>query len=197
MFPALAGDALYLRKGVGFLLNVDPRQVDRVYMTRKSFLPKRCKPPVRGGSAFKGFSLIELVMVVAIIGITSGMVIPRFANSTSLARVNAATNRIIRDAALARQRAMSTSQPRSMVFAAVGYSISGLTSLNNRSPDYAVDLAVEPYKANALTANLGGDAQVTFNIYGVPDSGGTISVTVGGNTRVLTLDANTGLVTAP
>ncbi|MDI1289674.1 MAG: GspH/FimT family pseudopilin [bacterium] len=140
------------------------------------------------------FSLVEVTLVISIIGVLSAIAIPRFTGSIANARLNAAAQRIERDCALARSRAMSSSKPRTIVFSTQGYTIAGLTSLDRRSTNYSVSLSgTDGTTLGAV--NLGGDQQLIFDMYGAPDSGGTIVLISGGRTSTLTIDPLTGKVT--
>ncbi len=54
-------------------------------------------------------------------------------------------------------------------------------------------LSDAPYYAQLVSAAFGGDEVVTFDGYGLPDSGGTVVVGVGGVTRNVVLDGQSGL----
>ena len=73
------------------------------------------------------------------------------------------------------------------------YDIAGLPSLADPSRDVGVDLSVEPYNAQLITATFGGTEQVSFDGYGKPDNGGVVTVSCGTTMKVINLDTETGI----
>ena len=136
------------------------------------------------------FSLIELVIVTMILGCLAGIAIPRVANSLSLRRVESAAKRIIRDLELAQQQAKASSASRAVAFdvASDSYELVGMRHLAGSTKPYLVYLSDEPYRATILSADFEGDTEIVFDGYGIPDSGGTIMVAVGGHQRDVTVD---------
>jgi len=153
--------------------------------------------PHRGRRA--GFTVIELVIVVLIVGIMAAAAVPRYSDSLLRYRADAAARRIAADLATARARARATSSNQAVTFtvppAGNRYRITGMKDPNGFTTTYTVDLAAAPYLATLGTVNLGGDTSLIFNGYGIPDSTGTIVVQAGQYTRTITIDPNTGMTT--
>jgi len=149
---------------------------------------------IRAGGRRRGFSLLELAIVVAIAAILAAMALPRYAGALSRYHAEAAARRIAADLALARDRARTYGAQRSVTFnpAAEQYQIPGLRDLKSSSGDYVVNLADRPYRADLVSADFGGDATVVFDGYGVPDGGGQVVVQVGEYQKTVVLDPNTG-----
>ena len=141
-----------------------------------------------------GFSLIELVTVVVIIGLLASMAVPRFANSLAHRRVEAAARRIVVALALAQRHAKRSTTSQTVQFdsSTHEYSLVGLPHPDLASLDYRVSLTEDPYGAVLVSADFGGDEELVFNIYGVPDSGGSVVIRVGDQIRTVTVDADTG-----
>jgi prepilin-type N-terminal cleavage/methylation domain-containing protein len=141
-----------------------------------------------------GFALVELVIVILIIGIMAAVAVPRFAESLSRYRVEAAAKRIELDLKLARRQAKISSASRSIQFDEIGhlYVLPGVLHLDHPGQDYRVKLAEAPYAAQIFSVDFGGDAEVIFDGYGLPDSGGTIVVKSGPYQKTITLDGATG-----
>lgn len=139
------------------------------------------------------FSLIELIFVLAIIGILTALAVPRFGSSIAFQRADMAADRIVADLSLARERAVTTSSSLTVQFkpGSNAYALQGMQHLDRSGDAYDVDLSAEPYEATLVSADFGGDTEVVFDGYGVPDSGGTVIIQVGGETRTITLDAVT------
>ena len=64
-------------------------------------------------SGRSGFTLIELVMVLAIIGLITAIAAPRYAASLARYRAESAARRVAADLALARREAAASSSSRS------------------------------------------------------------------------------------
>src|SRR5690349_13989237 len=142
-----------------------------------------------------GFSLVEAVLVVAIIAIGSAIAVPRYASSIARYRAETAARRVAADLALAASHAADSGKPQPVVFVARGYQLQGMQHLDGkRYGDYTVDLGAEPYNVTRVAAEFGGDAQVKFDIYGIPDSGGSVVVEVGEARRVVVLHPDSGRV---
>ena len=145
------------------------------------------------------FSIVELLVVMAMISILSAIAIPRFGGTVANYRVNAAARKIIADLAIARSQAMVSSAPQSVSFtpSSDSYQLDGLASADTRTGGYVVDLSREPYRVDLVWADFGGTVKVTFDMYGVPDSKGTIVVQSGSSQRTVSLDNLTGKASSP
>jgi prepilin-type N-terminal cleavage/methylation domain-containing protein len=144
-----------------------------------------------------GFTMVELALVLAIIGILAGIAAPRYAQSLSRYRLDMAARRIAADLTLAQARARNSSTSQTIAFDSTGnrYGILGMADPDHLSSNYVVSLSDEPYLSSLGTVDFGGDGTLTFNGYGDPDSAGTINISNGSNTRQIYITADTGLVT--
>ncbi len=146
-----------------------------------------------------GFTLVELVITVLIMGILAAVAAPKFADTLHRTRVESAAKRIKVDLGLARQNAISRSSTQTVQFtpATDDYTLPGMADLDHSSQTYSVDLAAAPYNAVLVSATLGGDSDVQFDQYGQPDSGGTITVESGAFKKTVTVDPDTGQASIP
>jgi prepilin-type N-terminal cleavage/methylation domain-containing protein len=133
---------------------------------------------IRRGPA--AFTLAELAVVITIMGILAAVAVPRFANALARQRRDQAVNRISTDLEYARRRAVQTSTPITVVFDVANdrYTLQDVPDIDRPGKDYTVDLSVEPYSVHILAADFGGNAKVTYDIYGVPDSDGGVAIDV-------------------
>lgn len=145
--------------------------------------------PTRGG-----FSLLELVIVIAIAAILASVAIPRYGKANQRYRTEMAAKKIVADFGYARRRANISSSAQSIDFDISNeqYQIPGAKDLRTGAGVYTIVLSAAPYQAKIVSADFNGDSRVIFDGYGAPDSGGTIVVGVGDYTRTIVLNADSG-----
>jgi len=142
-----------------------------------------------------GFSLLELVLVSAIIAIVAAMAMPRYGCAAARYQVDLVSRRVKADLQQAQLYAKTTCAPCTVAFsvAANSYQLVNVSTLDRTSGSYTVALAAEPYKARLVSVSFTG-AQVVFSGWGLPDNGGAIVVAVGTQQRTVTLDGQTGQI---
>jgi prepilin-type N-terminal cleavage/methylation domain-containing protein len=152
----------------------------------------------------RGFSLLELLIVVTIMALVAGVAVPRFAASIQRQRADAAARRVAADLNMAQSRANTTSTTVTVTFtfASSQYQVSGVADLAQPLNTYTVKLPNDPYGATLVSTTFGGGApvssgtsQISYGGYGVPAAGGSVVVAVGSAARVIVVDANSGLAT--
>lgn len=145
----------------------------------------------------RAFTYLELIIVIGVLGIVASIAVPRFGNLIARRHIDAAATRIATDLALAQREAKfsSTTQTVSFDVGTDSYTLVGMEDPDHPGLEYAVQLTEEPYNASIASADFGGDFEVVFDGYGVPDSDGTLVVAVGNYRKTLTLNADTGRVT--
>lgn len=147
-----------------------------------------------GSASSRGFSLLELLLVLAITATLTAMAIPRYQTSLARYRADLAAQRVVADLMQARTSAKTASASRTVAFSVAGnsYQIPQLSSLNGSSGGYSVILSERPYQVGLLSANFGDDAEIIYNGWGLPDSGGTVIFAIGTEQRTVTVDSETG-----
>lgn len=142
----------------------------------------------------RGFSLMELVLVSAILAVLAGIATPRYGRAIARYQVAMAAKRVAADLEYAANRARTSSSSLTVVFAPGSnqYQMAGVPDLRDSSNDYTVVLTGSPFRSSITSADFGDDSSVVFNGYGVPDSGGTVVVTCGPYQKSVVLNAETG-----
>lgn len=154
----------------------------------------------RPRTAHPAFSLVELVLVLAIMGVLAAVAAPKYSAAIANYRVKLAAHRVASDVALTQAAAKASSASRVMAFNTVThrYTVSGVAALDGKSGGYAVALASEPYSVAIKTltfTNAGAGGALTFDGYGVPNGGLTLVLSYGTYTRTMVVDQATGIAT--
>jgi len=152
--------------------------------------PHRLPDPV----ANRGFSLLELVLVLGIIAIFAAIALPRHGNAVSRYRADLAARRIVQDLELAQATAKAKGAAQTVRIRQWRDQVVlfDTAALDPHLPSYTTYLSDSPYKADITSSVFGGDNYVIFDGWGLPDSGGTAVLEVGSETRTITIDPNTG-----
>lgn len=142
-----------------------------------------------------GMSLVDVVVTVLIIGILTVAAAPRFADSLSRHRVEAAARRLAADLKYARTHARVKNRAETVSFDPAGdrYSLSTASRMGRPSQPYETALG-DDFQVDLVSADFTGSAAVTFNAYAVPSAGGAVVVTAGGHQRTIVVAADSGHV---
>ena len=147
----------------------------------------------------RGFTLVELVIVILIIGILTAGATPKFVSSLKRAQADAAVLRVKADLNLARQTAISRSSTQSVQFTANSavYTLPGIADPDHpAAATYSVDLADGEYRAVVTAASFGAGTILQFDRYGQPINAGSVTISAGGITKTVSVDATSGVVSA-
>lgn len=145
----------------------------------------------------RGFSLVELVLVVAILAVVTAVAMPRYQAALARYRLEAGTRRLAADLQLAQESARTAGARRTVIFDLLTSQlrIPELSDpLRGSSGSYLTRLGEFPYYCRIVSADLGGDQEVIFDGFGQPDSGGQIILSCGSLTRTIELQARSGQV---
>jgi len=148
--------------------------------------------------------LEELASVIVILSVLASIAVPRFAKVVGNRQLAAAADRVAVDLAHARHRAKISSTTQRLVFNpdTDSYTLIGVPDPDHAGADYIVSLSGEPYRAQIVSVDLDGGAEIGFDMYGDPvdssgnpSSGGSIDLRVGDRIRSVQVDGTTGYAT--
>ncbi len=151
----------------------------------------------RGAGTTKGgFSLFEVFLVLAIVAVVAAVAAPRYGRASGRYRADLAARRVMADLRLAQSCAKAASSSRTVSFStATGqYQLLNVPAPDGAPGDYRVVLSAEPYQADLTNANFDGSPQVIFNGWGLPNKGGTVMLSAGGEQRTVVVDGVTGRI---
>jgi len=145
----------------------------------------------------RGFTLLEVVLVMAITTVFASIALPLYSRAAFRHQADLAARRVATDLRQAQAYARTASTSCQVTFYATTetYELNGVASLDGAPGNYQVTLTDDPYEAKIVSADFGGSAQIIFNGWGMPNSGGSAVVSVGSEQRTIAVDSATGQVT--
>lgn len=125
-----------------------------------------------------GFSLIELVIVITIIGIIAAIAAPRYADAETGRRLQGAKNTILADIEFAKRRARATSTTHVIKFYPSDdmYVIAEGTEITRSSIRLTRNLDLDPFKVELSRTNLGANPVAVITAFGDVSPGFTLGV---------------------
>jgi prepilin-type N-terminal cleavage/methylation domain-containing protein len=147
----------------------------------------------------RGVTLLELLLVLAIVAVFAAMAAPRYGRASARYRLDLAARRVATDLRLAQTHAKAASSSRTVMFSAgtEQYQLLNVPALDGAVGSYTVFLSAEPYRVDLVWADFGGAAQITFNGWGLPGAGGTVVISAGGQQKSIMVAGDTGQVSIP
>lgn len=146
-----------------------------------------------------GFTLMEAILVIAIVGILSATIIPKVFDLTGDVRERTLTERLVEDLNYLRNYAVTYHDttwlvldiPSNQYGLYVGPSALSRTLIPDPQTNESAVLDVDTeYPGVTLTsASFGGSSEVSFNYWGTPSNGGTVVI----GARTVTLVPETGM----
>ena len=142
--------------------------------------------------------MVELTLVIAILAVVSAVAIPRFSAAQNRGRVEAAARRLAADLELARATAIARGAEVRVVFDSAGdrWTLSGVPAPRGSGRDSTTDLRLPPYEVSLDTPLLDGASAITFNAWGRPSTGGTLTIRGGAASRAVNVHPVTGQAVA-
>lgn len=146
----------------------------------------------------RAFSMIELVIVVAITGIIAAIAVPKFADAGSGRRVSATKKTLIADVEMAKLRARASSKPHVIKFYpdTNNYIIVEGTDIKRQAVIHSRDFNSEPYAVGISRTNLGVNQYAVINAFGDISPAFTVGIINDGFETLVTFDgvADFGIV---
>ena len=123
--------------------------------------------------ARRGFTMVELVLVLAIVSVIAAIAIPRFSSAAARYRVKAAARRVAADLQQARAMARATSSNVGIKFTVSAQGSYRFSTSAARDVDggNVVTLSNDPYLTEITKADFAGTTIVSFNGFGIGTSG--------------------------
>ena len=142
------------------------------------------------------FTLIEVALLVVIAATIMVIGMGAYSGSVTHRGLEASVDRLCLDLALVRQHAITTGTNQSVEFApgTGSYSMPGMQDPDRASRTYSIDLSLDPYGAEIISAVCDTDSEIIFDRYGVPDSQGRIVLEVGDRRETVRIDEVTGVI---
>lgn len=170
-----------------------------------TYLSSRYQPirtmRLRGASCWSqgsrhGFTVIEVVIAVLLLGILGAVAVPKYQQSVSRHSLEQASRRLIADLQYARHYAKLTGTAQKVIFDPVAgsYTTPGIKDLNHKSLSYTAALSASPYEVNIVSVTFPLN-ELQFNGFGQAASG-SIVLARGSQQMTITIDGATGRATA-
>ncbi len=154
-----------------------------------------------------GFSIVEMIIVILIVGILAGLAIPRFA-AFFVMKLEGGRKKVIYDIRYVQQMAVARHTNTRIVFNTGNETYSAEeespqgsgTWVAVTSPFTRAGLQVNftgDYQYNGIdltSASFSGSSTLQFDWKGIPVNGGTVVLTYKGENRTITVESNTGFV---
>ncbi len=148
-----------------------------------------------GRAPRNGFTLIELVIVLLIMGIASAVAVPRFFDVQNSTRLDQACELVARDLKWARHLAMARSTSITVVFNknTESYAIQGVMDRDHKQSPHGVDLTESPFEV--LIKDATPVQTVVFDRFGNPGDTLEVELESGALTKKVKVDSTSGWVT--
>jgi prepilin-type N-terminal cleavage/methylation domain-containing protein len=144
-----------------------------------------------------GFSLVELLIVIAIVAVAAAIAAPRYNGSLGHYRAEMAARQIVAEVELARARATATSASFAVGFDQATHTVivTGPLGTADSAVTSQLRLVDPPYRAylKAVTLDDAG-GEVVYDGFGNLSQSGTVDIIAHGQGRRVTFDADTGEV---
>jgi len=149
-----------------------------------------------------GFSLLEILIVVAVLGIAALTIVPTFLSHNDEQKIMLAANEIQNALRYAREMAVRDHRSKEVKFDTDNESLQVIDAVSStpetdpsRKGDYRLDFPSNSLLAGVDIVSVGsvtGIITVTFLATGQPDAANTIVLSYGPHSRVVTVDEFTG-----